>query len=262
MHVLLKLAVYLLLAYALLVVLVFLMQRKLLYFPAPGPAVSHTGLSMWPDQASFQGWLSSPVNPDIKGTVIVFHGNAGAASDRYYFAEALNPLGYRVILAEYPGYSGRPGSPSEQSIVADAGDIAAKAHTAFGDPLFLMGESLGCGVAAAVVADTDIPIAGLALITPWNSLPNLAQHHYPYVPVRWLMRDRYDSVSNLADYTGKVAVAVAERDMIIPTPFSMNLYDSLSTDKELWSFPNAGHNSWPTDRHSAWWAEMMGFLYN
>lgn len=98
-------------------------------------------------------------------------GNAGAAIDRSYYVRALEPLGYRVLLMEYPGYGGRPGSPSETTLTRDARASIELARQAFGQPIFLWGESLGSGVVAAVVADPTLPVAAVILLTPWDSLP-------------------------------------------------------------------------------------------
>jgi pimeloyl-ACP methyl ester carboxylesterase len=92
--------------------------------------------------------------------VLVFHGNAGSALDRKYYPDALEKLGYRVILVEYPGYGGRRGKLGEGSFVADARDLVTLARDEFGDPIYVWGESLGCGVAIAVAADRQWRLRG------------------------------------------------------------------------------------------------------
>ncbi|MBU2645169.1 hypothetical protein KKI24_10705 [bacterium] len=100
----------------------------------------------------------------------------------------------------------------------------------------------------------------MILITPWDSLPDLAQSLYWYLPVKWLARDRFDSVRNLKSFTGKTAVLIAEKDEIIPPKHSMRLYESISVPKRLWEFENAGHNSWPSMPDESWWQEVMLFI--
>jgi len=124
----------------------------------------------------------------------------------------------------------------------------------------LWGESLGAGVVAAVAAEPAAPVAGLVLLTPWDSLPDLAQHLYPFLPVRWLLRDRYDSVRNLAGVTVPVAVVIAEQDEIIPFAHSQRLYESVAAPKQRWVLPGAGHNTWPAEAHHAWWGEVIAFV--
>jgi pimeloyl-ACP methyl ester carboxylesterase len=263
----LKLTAYAIIGYAVLVVLACTFQRRLLYFPDRGKPsneqLSARGLKYWPTEDGFKGLLSLNTSPPTNGTVIVFHGNAGSAWHRDYYAHALEPLGYRVLLAEYPGYGGRPGKMSEESFVIDAKKIISSARSLFGDPIYLIGESMGCGVAAAAAAaaaETTNALSGLVLVTPWDSLPRLAQTHYWYLPARWLVRDQYDSIQNLRMFKRPIALAMAEHDKIIPNKHTLNLYDALSGPKKLWKFDNAGHNSWPTAPGEQWWKEVMDFV--
>lgn len=255
-------AVYFAIGYALLVLVVFLLQRNLIYFPdrkkPPADELRSMGLQFWPDGSDFKGLISTGETRPTKGTVIVFHGNAGSAWHRHYYIHALEPLGYRVVLAEYPGYGGRRGKMNEKNAVADAREIITKARSQFGDPVFLLGESMGAGVAAA--ADADQPISGLVMVTPWDSLPSLAQTHYWYLPARWLVKDQFDSIANLQSFDRPVAVAMAVNDEVIPNKHTMTLFNALTAPKRLWKFQNAGHNSWPTQPNAPWWKEAMAFV--
>ena len=251
-------------AYTIIVAAVYLLQRNMLYFPDSDTPEDDflrlNGLAWWPESDDYKALIGLHAPQKARGTVIVFHGNAGAAWHRSYFAHALEPLGYRVLLAEYPGYGGRPGKMNETSFVRDAGRIIAMARSQFGDPVYLLGESMGCAMAAATAADPANRIQGLLLVTPWDSLPDLAQTHYWYLPARWLVRDRYDSVTHLQSFSGPVAVAMADNDQVIPNKHSQRLYDAISSPKRLWRFENAGHNSWPTAPGAKWWAEAMLFV--
>lgn len=256
-------AAYFAAGYALLVLGVFALQRSLLYHPdreRPGEAYLETlGLRFWPQKNEYTGLISETAPKTARGTVVVFHGNAGSAWHRDYYVKALEPMGYRVILAEYPGYGGRDGTLSEPRIVKDAKEAVAAARAEFGAPIFLIGESMGCGVAAAVAADTTEAIAGLVLVTPWDSLAALAQTHYWYLPAAWLVKDRFDSVAYLQAYDRPVAVAMAEKDRVIPNKHTLALYDALKAPKKLWRFENAGHNDWPIHPSASWWQEAMDF---
>ncbi len=251
-------------AYAMLVVLMFSLQRSMLYFPdqrAPSAAMlAAVGLRAWPDHNDMRGLLGIETPQPADGTVIVWHGNAGAAWQRGYYVDALHRLGFRVLLAEYPGYGGRAGEPSEAALVADAQETLQRAHAEFGAPIYLWGESLGAGVVAAVAAQPAAPVAGIVLLTPWDSLADLAQHLYPFLPVRWLLQDRYDSVRNLEGVSVPVAVVIAEEDEIIPVAHSQRLYESITAPKQRWLLPGAGHNTWPAEAHHAWWREVMAFV--
>jgi pimeloyl-ACP methyl ester carboxylesterase len=101
---------------------------------------------------------------------------------------------------------------------------------------------------------------GVVLLTPWDSLPNLAQKLYRFLPARLLVKDRYNNQENLQGYKGPVAILMAEQDEIIPGSLTKHLYESLPGIKKLWVFPHAGHNSWPTEPDEPWWAEVIGFL--
>ncbi|MGI9284445.1 MAG: alpha/beta hydrolase [Pseudomonadales bacterium] len=252
--------------YGVLVLVAFLLQRQLLYYPEPNaPTADHLqnlGLRFWPTADSFRGFVANGALEHSNGTVVVFHGNAGAAWQRGYYVDALQPLGYQVVLAEYPGYAGRSGSPSEKALVIDARETVQQVYEQFGGPLILWGESLGCGIAAALVADSSVPLNAVVMLTPWDNLPRMAQSAYWFLPARWFVRDKYDNTANLRNFEGPVAVLIAEQDQIIPNAHSKLLYESLAGPKKLWVFPNAGHNTWPTTFYAGWWREVMAFVTN
>ena len=236
-------------------------QDRLLYFPdkaAPGDIVS-VGLRAWPTAQDFRGLVAEPAGP-VRGTAIVFHGNAGHAGHRAFYATALTRLGLRVILAEYPGYGPRDGAVGEQNLVADAERTVALAHRQYGAPLLLIGESLGAGVAAAACAREPDKTAGLLLITPWDRLENVAAHHYPWLPVKWFLRDRYDSATHLASFGRPVLVVIAERDSIVPARFGAALYEALAGPKRLTVVRAAEHNDWADRVDDTWWTEATTFL--
>lgn len=258
-----RLILFVILGYLALVLVIFVTQRNMLYFPTrqlpAQPQLDRSDLKLWPpDLHDYQALMAMPDGPAL-GSILVFHGNAGAAVDRVYYLTPLLRAGYRVFLAEYPGYGGRAGSPSETSIVSDAIDLTGKVQETYPGPVYLWGESLGAAVAASVAAETDT-IEGLVLITPWDALENVAARHYWYLPVRWLLQDRYDTVKQLQAFRRPVAVLVAEQDEIIPPAFAMALYDQIAAPKQLWQFAGAGHNSWPIHADARWWQEVLLFF--
>jgi len=263
----LRIILVILTAYAALVILAYFAQKKLLYFPDRSSlqilisSSSHFGLELWPAQdANYRGLMKSIPPKDYEGTVVVFHGNAGSARDRLYYINPLERLGYRVILAEYPGYGARDGRHGETPFTVDALETVKIVRENFAGPLILWGESLGCGVVTGVVKHMGSKIEGVVLLTPWNSLTNLAQKLYRFLPVRLLIKDKYDNLTNLQGYRGPVAILMAGQDEIIPGSLTQHLYDSLKSPKKLWIFPHAGHNSWPTDPDESWWSEVKAFL--
>ncbi len=237
---------------------IYALQGRLLYFPAPmslqAPPVE--GLRPWPSVEDFRGWVAEPPG-GARRTAVVFHGNAGHAAHRAFYAQALVPLGCRVVLAEYPGYGPRAGVPREASLVADAEETLARAHRQFGAPVLVIGESLGGGVASAAAPRQPAAVAGLLLITPWDRLRHVAGHHYRWLPVRWLLRDRYDSVENLKAFDRPTVVVVAERDSIVPAPLGTALHASLRGPKRLVVIDGSDHNDWFERTTAGWWQAVV-----
>ena len=257
---------FIIIIYLTLTLILFFGQRKLLYVPStnfpPEEAVKAKGLEYWLDRDdNYRGLIAQQPENNTKGTIIVFHGNADTALGRSYYTDALGKLGYRVLLAEYPGYGGREGKPSESVLVNDARETIELVRQKYGDPIYIWGESLGSGVTSSTVADLDLPVAGIVLITPWDSLPNLAQNTYTFLPVRWIVLDKFDNVKNLKSFKGNIAILIAGKDTIVPAKLGDNLYRSLpDNSKKLWYFADAGHNNWIDYLDSSWWQEVMDFL--
>jgi pimeloyl-ACP methyl ester carboxylesterase len=244
----------------------YLFQNGLLYHPDTTSLtqliqrVQGSQVRLWPEaNADYRGLIAVPAKKGPRGTIVVFHGNAGSAYDRMYYVEALPPLGYRVLLAEYPRYGARSGSLGEQSLVSDAASTVRMIRKAFDGPLYVWGESLGCAIAAGVASDNSLMIDGLVLITPWNNLPDLAQSIYWFLPAKWLVKDKFDNAANLKDFKNPVAVLMADADEIIPNKQTLALYESIRSPKRLWVFRNAGHNSWPISPGEKWWREVTEF---
>lgn len=238
----------------------YLLQERLIYLPARSPLASMVsgGLRAWPSASEFRGLLAEPAGAP-RGTVVVFHGNAGHAGHRGFYAQALLPLGWRVLLAEYPGYGARDGALGEESLVSDAQALLALARQQFGAPLIVLGESLGAGVGAAAAARDPATVSALVLITPWDRLAHVGSYHYPWLPVRWLLHDRYDNAANLAGWRAPVALVLAERDSIVPARLGRALHDALpAKSKRLFVLPGADHNDWPDRVDAAWWREVIG----
>jgi pimeloyl-ACP methyl ester carboxylesterase len=255
-----------LLPYLLLLFVIFLLQRKMIYLPVRHSLIwqqeqaEQLNLKLWPAPENYLGLISGSAKTAGKGTIIVFHGNAGSAINRIYYSEALERLGYRVILAEYPGYGARNGAPSESALIANGVQTVKQALSDFGTPIFLWGESLGSGVVSGIVKTGQVPVKGIVLIAPFDSLASIAQHHYWFFLAKWLIRDKFDNIKNLQHYSGSTAVLLAEDDQIIPNKYSLNLFDSLPPRKRLWTFKGAGHNTLRLAPGLPWWQEVMQFI--
>src|SRR5690606_26402997 len=141
---------------------------------------------------------------------------------------------WEVHVFEYPGYGAKPGSPGEKRFAVAAREAFEALGTEDERPVFLLGESLGSGVACSLAAEFPERVAGLVLVTPFTSLPDVAAHHYSFFPVRWLLRDRYENAEALQGYGGPLAVLLAGRDEIIPAALGRKLHDGYDGPKQLW----------------------------
>jgi len=242
------------------------LQYRMLYYPTPSvpseESLAGRGISFWPSPGKgYRGFIGITQDGAPKGTFIVFHGNGGTAADRVFYVQALAGLGYRVILAEYPRYGGRKGELGEAAFVRDGLETVRLASELYGGPVYLLGESLGCGVAAGVAATTPVPVAGMVLITPWDTLRSVAQSHAPAILVRLLLKDSYDNMANLSNFRGRIAVIGAGRDSVIPMRHASNLYASLpSPSKRMWVIERADHNDWPMQVDQGWWKEIADYV--
>ena len=244
------------------------LQRQLIYFPSKAPAdvlselASRMGLQAWRDNAGeVIGWRS-PGDPDARYRMLVFHGNAGYALNRDYFVTGLRALGsqWDVFLFEYPGYGAREGTPSEVNFKATATQALEALLAIDSRPVFITGESLGSGVASFLASTFPNDVAGLLLVTPFSSLTDVAAHHYPLLPVRILLSERYESREALSHYGGPVAFLLAGRDEVVTLELGRQLYDSYSGPKWLHVEAHAGHNTLPYNPGASWWGEVSSFL--
>lgn len=237
----------------------FLRQREMMYFPAHSGsgemdlAARALGMERWKGPGGTRhGWKTG----DGEGVpVVIFHGNAGNALDRGELIQRLRANGVRgtVHVLEYPGFGDRPGSPSESELVT----AARSALESLGEPAVVIGESLGTGVAAQAIAPQTT--RGLLLITPFDSMVNAAAHRYPWVPVRLLVKDRYDSMAALAAWNPPTVVLLAENDTTTPPEGGRRLYEALSGPKLLRVLEGAGHNDVVGGLSDREWREALVF---
>jgi len=234
-------------AYGALVGGLYLFQRQLLYFPDKAHpellgleklGVREVTLTT-EDGLSLLSWYL-PARPE-RPVIAYFHGNGGHIG---YRAERLLRFareGYGVLMAEYRGYGGNPGAPSETGFYADGRAALAFLEREGVTPnrLVLYGESLGSGVAVALAVQHDI--AALVLEAPFTSVAEVAQCHFPYVPASRMVTDRFDSLSRIAKVRAPMLILHGERDRVVPIRFGRALLDAASEPKEGWFAPEAGH---------------------
>jgi len=231
--------------------LIWTMQRRLIYFPASHvPAPGEIGLTeVEPvtfatfDGLSLSGWFFAASGPSPRVTVLVFNGNAGNRAYRGPLAAALQRRGLQVLLIDYRGYGGNPGAPSQNGLAADA--RAARAYLGGRSDVDLsrlvyFGESLGTAVAVDLAVEH--PPAALALRSPFTSLADVGQHHYPFLPVRLLLRDRFSAIDQIGRIQVPLLVIAGRRDRIVPFDNSRRLYEAAVAPKTLLVLPDADHN--------------------
>jgi pimeloyl-ACP methyl ester carboxylesterase len=225
--------------YLLLAALLALGQRHLLYFPSH--ALVPTRLEAWRRAGVTIGYCRKVENP--ANIWLMLHGNGGQAAQRDYVLPCLSDRDSFFVL-EYPGYGGRPGQPSTQSINRAAAEGFDCLRREFpGTPLSVLGESIGSGPASYLAGRTDPP-AKVILVVPFDTLANVAAEKMPIFPVRLILRDHWDNVRALAHYRGKVEVFGATRDKIIPVAHARRLAEQVP-GVEFHAIAG-GHNDWST----------------
>ncbi|HXH80272.1 alpha/beta hydrolase [Nocardioides sp.] len=210
------------------------LQRQLIYFPdarpVPPAAYAIEGARdvtlRTADGLELNAWfIPAAGTEDTAMAVLVAPGNGGNRAGRARFAEELSSRGMAVLLMDYRGYGGNPGTPSEEGLAADA-DAAVDALAEQGYPphqTIYFGESLGSGVVAALQARH--PPAGVVLRSPFTELADVGAHHYPWLPVRALLRDQFPVLDHLAGSDVPVTVIYGDRDSVVPTELSARVAD-------------------------------------
>lgn len=222
--------------------LLWLFQRGLIYLPSqsvplPSAGVEEVTLDT-EDGLSLTAWLVPAAEP--RAAVIVFNGNAGNRAHRLPLAESLAAEGFTVLLTDYRGYGGNPGSPSEAGVAEDARTaldfITDRVPSA---PIVYFGESLGAGVAIGLA--TEKAPAALILRSPFRSLPDIAAVHYRWLPSSLLLKDRYPNLDRIGEIQAPVLVIAGSQDRIVPPDQSRSVFEEANEPKHI-LMVDAGHN--------------------
>lgn len=248
MPVLLIAATALPVCYVLIVTVMFLAQRRLLFQPDRSPPdLTRVGVPgvrsitvTTADGLTLLAWFMAPAR-EAGPVVLYLHGNAGNIGHRAYRLAPIQALGWGMLLLEYRGFGGNPGRPWETGLVADAhaGLAALREMGLPPSAILLWGESLGSGLAVRLAAEQ--PVGAVLLEAPFTSITDIARSRYPFVPVRWLLRDRFDSLSLVGRLTAPVLVMHGARDGIVPVAMGRAIHAAVPGPKQLWIAPSAGH---------------------
>jgi fermentation-respiration switch protein FrsA (DUF1100 family) len=222
--------------------LVWLGQRRLIYFPATeSPSLDDAGLAGaepvtfdTADGLRLNAWFVAGSGPAPRLTILVFNGNAGHRGYRALLAAGLRQHGLQVLLTDYRGYGGNPGAPSEEGLAADARaarDYLLDRPDVDRTRIVYLGESLGAAVAVRLAVEH--PPAALILRSPFASLAEVGRHHYPLLPVRMFLRDRFASIDRAHQIRSPVLVVAGTVDSIVPIEHTRRLYDAIVAPKTL-----------------------------
>jgi hypothetical protein len=228
------------------------LQRQLIYFPdassvPPASEVIDGARDVTlrtEDGLELGAWFvpASGPAPGKPMAVLLAPGNGGNRLGRVEIAEELSGRGLAVLLLDYRGYGGNPGEPSEEGLAKDA-LAASDALLELGFPpsrTIYFGESLGTGVVSAL--SVRRPPAGIVLRSPFTELADVGSHHYPYLPVRLLLRDTFPVLERLSLSEVPVTVVYGDRDSVVPTSLSARVADEAGNLAERVVIEGADHN--------------------
>jgi pimeloyl-ACP methyl ester carboxylesterase len=188
---------------------------------------------------------------------LVVYGNGSWSAGCAHYADGIQSVAaFDVYILEYPGYADRAGSPSQNSVFQAADEALQLLDT--NRPTYVLGESLGTGVAAHLAGTHPDQIAGLILLSPFNRLTGVAQNRMPFLPVRLLLVDRFPSEVYLTHYHGPVGMTVDGFDNVVPEKFGQLLYDGYAGPKHLWRFPGGNHIA-IAEPPARFWGEVLAF---
>lgn len=237
-------------------------QDRLVYFPQPVVSTTHLPPRTTPlevvaaDGTRLRGWMRLAAAAPAP-LVLYFGGNAEEVS--WTLADARWPREWNVAAVNYRGYGASDGKPSEAALSGDAlaiHDALAARPDVNARYIVAVGRSLGTSLATKLAAAR--PIAGAVLISPYDSMVELGRTHYPWLPVSWLLRHRYDAIADARAARAPMLAIVAANDTIIPPRRSQALFDAWAGPKSWLMLSGRHHNDVGDDR--AAWEAISGFL--
>ncbi|HKA43734.1 MAG TPA: alpha/beta hydrolase [Burkholderiales bacterium] len=255
-------------AYGAVLLLIFVFQSRLVFFPGTGREVALSprtyGLAYEPveirtaDGETLQAWWVPAEN--ARGTVLFFHGNAGNISHRLDYLAMFHRLRYSTLIVDYRGYGRSTGSPSEEGTYRDAEaawEYLRHGRLAGPGDVVIVGESLG-GAVATWLAVRAGPRA-VVLLSTFTSINDLGAEVYWFVPVRLLSRFGYDNLVNLGRISAPVFIAHSREDDVIPYSHGRALFEAAREPKQFLDL-KGGHNDGFVFVRDDWVAQLGAFL--
>lgn len=248
----------LVMGYLIVATALYLFQRNLLYLPdrsIPNRQASGVGdmaevRVRTADGLDLLAWYraAASVGPVGRPTIIYFHGNGGHIGYRGGRVRTYLDAGFGVLLVEYRGYGGNPGRPSEPGLALDAAAALAFLDAAGVAPerTVVYGESLGASVAVTLAADqaaSGRPVGAVVLEAPPSSITDVAAYHYPWLPVRWLLTDRFEATQRIAAIAAPLLIVHGEADQVVPVHLGRALFAAAGEPKEAAWIADARHEN-------------------
>ena len=242
--------IIIILIYIIIVIFVYIFQRNLLYHPNvknfAGFEINKINFSYQrlkiinEDKIELIAWLHEK---DLikKKTLIFFHGNAGHLDNRNYKLNELSKFDINFIILAWRGFSGNKGSPNEQGLYQDANSVIKWLINkgVKEENIILYGESLGTGVAVEVSQNKNF--AGIILEAPYTSMVELAKKYYPFLPVRLLLKDKFETIKKVKNLKSPVLIMHGGADRIVPFYMGRKIFDEIETKKFAY-FPKYDHH--------------------
>lgn len=225
-------------AYLGICLLVYVAQRRLIYFPSRYAHPLPEDFKAWrsPDGSEFWGYKKVT---GAREALFFFHGNGGNASG---WSHAVAEFPGDVFVLEYPGYGDRGGVPSEKSLKAAALAGFEAEHARY-EKLVVAGQSLGTAITEVIFSRHPQKVSHLVLITPFTSIAEVARAQFPWLPTQWLLRDQMHLFDHWQKFPGKSCVVLAGRDEIIPRSHNLRYLQAKTGACEIVELPEESHNS-------------------
>jgi len=245
-----KMLLQIIFIYLCIVAFLYVTQRSFIYFPssAKPDATQFDNIEeievTTVDNLTLTGWFKKPTNE--KYTIVIFHGNASNHIGSYYTLQPYIEQGYGFLSIGYRGYNGNVGKPSEEGFYKDArAFINGLIETGISqEKVILYGQSIGTGVAVQMA--TEFPnVKAVILESPYTSLPDVAAKTYFFVPVHFLMKDKFDSYSKIKNMKSPLFILQGKNDQTIDPQLGERLFDAANEPKYLFQFQGHGHNDLP-----------------
>jgi pimeloyl-ACP methyl ester carboxylesterase len=244
--------------YVLCMVFMYLRQDSLIFYPNAARHEGHgedgvVDYRIERGGVTLRGWLVNPAY--VREKLLIYYG--GNAEDVFLNIEEFKNVQAASLFVSYRGYGPSGGKPGEPELFADAlavlDDISARYST---DQIFLIGRSLGSGVACYVASRRQVQ--GTILVTPYDSIENVARGLYPWLPVSFFLRHRFASIDYVKDIRCPLLVLYGGKDQVINSKRTKNLIDHIPGEKEVIYLAAADHGN--IDMYPAYWEAILGFI--